>query len=363
MKKILLVLFTFLISISSEAQVTLPVKVDTTKHRNFEIYRFVQKYMEQDTIDNTFWHPKYQNRKTYNYTMDWLWGRYTPKKLAEKYHASLVELQHLDDTLSYFKLMLTSIPKKNENSYSNVYKYYVVNVNGRYYLDNSKEYETKRFRQHTTKNIVFYTSPFYPDDKKEMEKASVQLEALYRKLNKPHLKKPIEYYRCSTEEELNALSNIVVWDGGLGGYTNIPEGFVVAINKSAFYTHEFIHAILESSTNCFFLQEGIASLYGGPSKDVTYEQGIQQLKKSYELKKCNFDMLYKREVFDQYNSNLTYTFAATFCKYIIDQYGLDFFYKLYYDNSINTNNFIEKVMEKTGKDREEIRIGVEKIFL
>ncbi len=197
-----------------------------------------------------------------------------------------------------------------------------------------------------------------------MSKASDQLESLYVQLKRPRLKKPIDYYLCSTEEELNNLSNIIIWNGGLGGYTNIPEGFIVAINNNPVYKHEFVHAILGSSANCFFLQEGIAVLYGGMDKGAkSYEKGIQELKSCYATGQCNFDNLYAREVKQQYSSSFTYTFAAAFCKYLIDNYGLDYFYKLYYNKEITTENFMEKVSETTGKSQAEIRNGVEKLIL
>ncbi|MBB2148686.1 hypothetical protein [Pedobacter gandavensis] len=79
--------------------------------------------------------------------------------------------------------------------------------------------------------------------------------------------------------------------------------------------------------------------------------------------KCNFDNLYAREVKAQYNSNLTYTFAAAFCKYLIDQYGLEYFYKLYYDQEITTDNFMQKVTAITGKTEQQIKNGVEGIIL
>ncbi|SJN27821.1 hypothetical protein [Sphingobacterium sp. JB170] len=99
-----------------------------------------------------------------------------------------------------------------------------------------------------------------------MIKTNEALESLYIQHKKPKLKMPIDYYMCANEEELNNLSNIIIWNGGLGAYTNIPEGFIVAINENPVYKLEFVHAVLRSSANCFFMQEGIAVLYDGMYK-------------------------------------------------------------------------------------------------
>jgi len=363
MKRNLLFFLMTMTCFDAVSQVKVPVKIDTSQHKIAEIYRFVNTYMQQDTISNQLWHPKYKNKINYNYTMDWIWSEYTPRQITRRFTITLAELQQVNDTLSYVKLMAESKPNKNGDTYSNVYKFYIVNIKGKYYLDNCKDYDSDRFKQHHTQNIQYFVSPFYQISQAQMDQASSSLDELYKQLKRPPLKKALTYYMCATEEELNNMINIVVWDGGFGGFTNIPDGYIVAINANPFYKHEFIHAILGSSANCFFLQEGIASLYGGLNKETTYEEGLKQLKACYQSGGCNFDKLYKREVFDQYHSTLIYAFAATFCKYIIAEHGLDYFYKLYDDTSFTSENFLEKISVKAGKSKEEIKKGVEKLIL
>ena len=362
------ILFAILIMLStslySNAQIKLNSKIDTTILEKRHLHQFITSYFLKDTISNELWHPKYRGKKTYDYTMDWLWSNKTPKKLAKLMMLELVELQSVNDTLAYCKILARYRSEIPEESFSNVYKLYIVKINGDYFFDNCKEYDSKRFREFETKNIHFYVSPFYTIDAKKMKSASRQLAILYKELKKPRLKKPIDYYMCSSEDELNNLSNLLVWDGGLGAYTNIPAGFIVAVNDDPVYKHEFIHAILGSSANCFFMQEGIAVLYGGLNKGTkSYETGLAELKACYQTGKCTFDNLYERKVEQQFNSNLTYAFAGVFCKYLIDKYGLEFFYKLYYDKEITTTNFMEKIIEATGESRKEIVEGIEKMIV
>jgi len=362
------ILFTALIVLSayfqSEAQIKLNTKIDTTDHKKLQLYNFIASYFKKDTISNLMWHPKYAGKRSYDYTMDWLWSNSTPKKLATLMDLELVELQQLNDTLAYCKILAKSKPEKLGEVFSNVYKLYIVKIKNEYYLDNCKDYDSRRFKKIETKNIHFYISSFYTIDKRKMKGASRELDILYGRLKRPRLTKPIDYYMCSSEDELNNLSNLLVWDGGLGAYTNIPEGFIVAVNDNPVYKHEFIHAILGSSANCFFLQEGIAVLYGGLDRGTkSYEDGLVELKACYESGKCNFENLFEKKVDQKYNSSLTYTFAGAFCEYLIKSYGLDFFYKLYYDKEITTANFIERIINETGKSKKEVIEGVEKIIM
>lgn len=364
MKKTSFLIIFLLIGIRSIAQIGVSAKIDTAKASSLQLYSFISSYMKQDSISKEMWHPKYKNKEVWDYSMDWIWGRFTPKKITTLFDVELVELQKINDTLSYFKLLAKSKPEKMQENFTNVYKFYIVELNGKYFLDNCKDYDNARFKEYKTKNINFYTSPFFNIEPSKFKSADKELEKLRLLLKRPKLKKPIDYYMCASEEELNNLSNIVIWNGGLGGYTNIPEGFIVAISSNPDYRHEFVHAVLGPSANCFFLQEGMASLYGGMDKGLkSYEQGILELRNCYGSGNCNFDKLYARDIDQKYNSSLSYTFAAACCKFLIDNYGLDYFYKIYYNKEITTANFIEKISEITGKSKAEIRKGIENLIL
>lgn len=364
MKRILIPLLILFCYRNVNGQISVQSKIDTSNSSVLEKVNFIKSYFSSDTLSNTCWHPKYKNKVSFDYTIDWFFGKKSPKKLSKYYDLDLVELQQISDTLSYFKILAKSRPSVTGEEFYNVFKYYLVKKDSRFYLDNCKAYESERFTRSLFSNITFYTSPFYPIAKNKMADANKAIGKLYQQLQRPKLTKPIEYYMCSTEEEMNSLSNIVIWNGGLSAYTNIPEGFIVGINDNPEYNHEFVHAILGESSDCFFLQEGIAVLYGGMDKgNKTFKQGLQVLKKCFQDGDCNFDKLYKREIQQKYNSGLTYTFAAVFCKYIIDQYGLTYFYEMYYDKSIDSKNFLDKLSEKTGIKKELIQSEVEKMIV
>lgn len=92
---LLIILFT---CCQLNAQIKVPVKIDTTQRKNLALYQFLNTYMQQDTISKEMWHPKYKNKKVYNYTMDWIWGAYTPKQITERFELELSELQNINAT-------------------------------------------------------------------------------------------------------------------------------------------------------------------------------------------------------------------------------------------------------------------------
>jgi len=360
------ILFIILIfcSVNAVAQLAVSSKIDTSKSKTLSLVKFINSYMQKEAINKDLWHPKYQNKEVWDYSMDWIWGRFSPKKITGLFDMEIVELQSVNDTLSYFKLLAKSKPEKLEENFTNIYKYYIVEINGNYFLDNCKEYDKVRFKEYKTKSINFYASPFLNIPIEKMKNAAHEFEKLNAVLKRPKLQKPIDYYMCATEEELNNLSNIVVWNGGLGGYTNIPEGWIVAIGSEPNYSHEFVHAILGQSAHCFFLQEGMASLYGGMERGTkNYNQGVAELKDCYKKGNCNFDQLYTRKIDQKYSSSLGYSFAAVCCKYLIDNFGLEYFYKIYYDKTITSDNFLEKISSITGKNPAEIKAGIEALIL
>ncbi len=360
MKKLLLLALLFT-SYHAHGQLKLAFQVDTTLQKNKSLYEFVNSYFNQTSINNTLWHPKYKNKTYYHYTTDWIWRRFTPKQISNKFNLEMVELQDVNDTLSYFNLSVQSKPSVVNDSYTNLYKYYLVKVKGKWYLDNCKDYDFKNFSTYSTKNIRFFISPSYQLNFKGMHKASIEIDSLCRILDKPGLKKPIEYYMCAEEDELNNLANIVNGRGSSTGYTNSEDGVIAGLNDNPSYKHEFVHAILGPGADCFFLQEGMAMLYGGGNKGQTsYQQGIANLRECYNSGSCNFNNLYALKTDTQFSNILSYSFAAACCKFIIDDYGLDCLYELYYDKAVTTQNFLDKLSQKTGKNRDELKISIEK---
>lgn len=345
---------------------TVPLKIDTTNNlKNKEYVFFIKSFMNSSVIDDSvYWHPKYNSltHKNYNYNIDWLWRTLSPKEVKTKFYTQIMELQHINDSLSYFKLLISDNDSTHMSTY-NIYKFYIIDVNGIKYIENCMPIEKNNlFDRIETENITFYISKFYDQiNNEELKKASLYIDSLrtFFKVNSFFTK--FDYYMCNNEEEMNILSNIIVWDGGVGGYTNFEGNFIVAINDNPIY-HELIHIVLGKGASCFFLGEGIASLYGGLSINTSFEEGKKTLKECYKNNICNYEDLCKRKSYNNYNSTETYTFAAIICSYIIDNYGMEFFMEMYYDPKINTSNFFEELSTKTQQTPQYIQSQIEKII-
>jgi pyruvate-formate lyase-activating enzyme len=78
-----------LAQIHSKAQLYVPVKIDTSQAKIKSLYLFINDYMKKDTISNEMWHPKYKHKKLPDNNMDWIWGQYTPKKIARTFNMEL----------------------------------------------------------------------------------------------------------------------------------------------------------------------------------------------------------------------------------------------------------------------------------
>jgi hypothetical protein len=359
--KLLLLLLLF--SFNMKAQLKFQFKIDTTNKTINGLYHFINDYMKQDSISKKYWNPKYKNAEGYNNSAmlgDGLWKYKTPKWITQNFFVKLVELDTINDTLSYFKLLVTN--NDTLDNFTCLYKYYITKVAGKYYLDNCKEYETRNFFTYKTKNIIFHCSPLLKNDTFAMIRASNQVDSLCKVLARKPPDSPFDYYMCSSESEMSIICNIEIWDGRVGGITALKERMIISITKDVFYPHEFIHVILGYGTSVI-LKEGIASYYGGLSQNLTYKDGLLYLRECYETRRCNFDDLYAGKITNLLNSNPRYAFSGAFTQYLIETIGINKFYDLYYNKEITNENFLEKIQTLTHKSKEEIKAGVEKIIL
>ena len=355
--------FAFLITNILYSQV-FSLKVDTTDPANTPDMEFIKMYFKQDSISTKYWLNAEEGSLYYNHNhlIDWIWRSLPPKEILERYYVQVIELDQLHDSLSYFTVLITD-NRKDKYAMYNIYKFYIVKNSKGTFLDNCLDYELHRFNKFDTKNISFYISPHYTIPKNELEITSKRLDSLYTHFNRARPEKPVRYFMCSRQEEMQILCNIVSWNGYVGGFSNMEDNYIVAFSDEPFYEHEFVHSVLGIGAPCFFLGEGIASLYGGLSNTTLLTESVAELKECYINNICNFTDLYNRKSYSEYNNNMTYAFAAIISRYIINNYGLDIFLEMYYDESITTKNFLEKLALYIDKAENEIIADIEEEIL
>ncbi|MCC5918175.1 MAG: hypothetical protein JJU02_12720 [Cryomorphaceae bacterium] len=124
MKSQILVYLLFAFSNLSIAQ-TISLKIDTSDTKNREYLFFIESFMNDTVVDNPlFWHPKYRDLKVknINHGFDWIWRTMSPKQINTFYHTQVMELQHINDTLSYFKILISNNDTSSISMY-NIYKF------------------------------------------------------------------------------------------------------------------------------------------------------------------------------------------------------------------------------------------------
>lgn len=270
------------------------------------------------------------------------------------------ELEILNDTLSYCKIEVST----PEGHHYLTYKYYIVDVNGKLFLDNCLPYELARFKFITTENLDFYVSPFHVVDERLYKTASKAIDSLYRVLKPDAKKDKFRVFMCSSIEEMNILSNMTKYYGYVGGFANMGAKYAVYTYDTPIHKHEFVHMILgKTKGKGFILGEGIASLYGGLSPQVSYADGKKQLKRGYEDSQYNFEQLYTRKIFNARDNTPSYTTAAVVCEYIQRDFGIEKLLEFYYDPNINDKNLLAELSTLKNITEDDLIKKIEKIIL
>jgi len=341
MKKILLVV-TFSLFMNIVYSQTVYDAIDTTDIEIAERIKFIRSYYNQETDYKEFWHPKYKNYNSCNFSelVDGISRNLSPKRIRDRFNTQITELQLLNDSLSYFKIFISD----KSDPHLVEYKYYLVKLNGKYYLDNCKEYEKYRFNSYKTQYITFYTSPWIKADTIKMVEASNALSELYSKLTPDKPLQNITNFVCSSVEEMNILTNMTHYYGYVGGFAQMDDNFIVSHNGPYDYIHEFIHILLGNTAGgSFFLGEGVASYYGGLSYKTSYKEGLRYLKGCFAEKRCTFDLLLAKKIYNQRDNTPGYAFAALICDFIINNYGYSYFMSLYNNPEVTDANLLNIV--------------------
>ena len=352
MKELLLVI-TLLCSLNIAKAQTVYTTIDTTNFEMADRIKFIKTYYNQETDYKKFWHPKYKNYKSCNYSelVDGISRNFSPKRMRDNFDIEITEIQTLNDTLSYFKVLLSD----KSDPHILEYKNYMVKIDGKYYLDNCKEYEKYKFNCFKTPYITFYTSPWIYADTTKMVEASNSLLMLHSKLTPDKPLRCIESFICSSVEEMNLITNMTHYYGYVGGCAQMDDNFIVSHRGSLDYTHEFIHLLLgPPAGSSFFLGEGVASYYGGLNYKTPYKEGLSYLKDCFAEARCTFDLLLAKKIYNQRDNTPGYAFAALLTDFIINNYGYSYFMSLYNNPEVTDETLLNVISRDNQIEIEEI---------
>lgn len=333
------------------------IAIDSENEQINARLKFIRSYFSDKSNIEQYWLPRSRGTDQYNYStlVDGISRYYAPWQMLKYFQTEITEIQILNDSISYFKFILSN--KKDKHIVE--YKYYIVKRNGFFYIDNCMHYEKHKFVHVQTPLIDYFISPWLKIDIEKLMDASEKLDSLSKLLIPNRKPTKIESFICASTEEMNLLTNMTHYYGYVGGFTHLDCKFIVSHNAPPDFIHEFIHVILgETSGNSFILGEGIASYFGGPSYNFNYRDALLYLKNCFESGRCTFDLLLQRKIFNPRDNHPTYSFAAVLCDYIINTYGYDYFYTLYNNKEISDDNLIENLCKDHNITREQIEQGV-----
>jgi hypothetical protein len=318
-------------NISLQAQdIKVASKVATDSIYNKPYIQFFKDYIRtaDSNTEKSFWISGLRN-KTYNYIPNFL---KIPSQSVKDKNVSMIELYHFDSSLSYIKFALEN--KKTPDAISTItLKYYIVKKDGKLYFDNCMNYEfNTKFSKLETKHINIYQSSTNKLEVNAFDNINLTLDSLMIYLKLKPLTKKIDYYICTSEEELNHMHNIISWDKKYNVFTNNNEVYTLR-NQSA--THEFANILLGTNTsNSSLLKNGI----------ITHLSGINpETKKSLKEYTKN-----SKDIFEEMltpkpsrSQNLDFAFSASVVKYIIDNYGMEYFLHLYNDKQVTNKSLFQ----------------------
>ncbi|GAA4182791.1 hypothetical protein GCM10022218_40470 [Sphingobacterium ginsenosidimutans] len=364
MRKILLFLFWNIILLCGnylKAQNVYEV-IDSTDIKIEARINFIRNYFAGDREQaKEFWHPKYQQKKDYNYAVfiDAVSRNFSPKDIRKNNKLLISELEMLNDTLSYCKIEVFTL----DGLHYLTYKYFIIDINGKLFFDNCLPYELSRFQNVPTEYLDFYISPYHTISRSALTSASKTVDSLYNVLRPGQNKEKFKIFMCSNIEEMDILSNMTKYYGYVGGFTNMEEKYAVYAYDSPIHKHEFVHLILGKRSGMgYILGEGIPTLYGGVSPQISYYEGRMELQEGYRKALYNFEKLYNREISNAKNNVPSYTIAAVVCEYIRRKFGLDELLALYYNPNINDDNLLVELARKSLITKERLIDEIEVII-
>ena len=313
--------------------------IDSSSADNIVKVKLIRSYYESenDSIAKLHWNPSLRFYNNYNFSknIETYSRTSSPKQINKHLGLSITELESVNDTLSYVKI---DVDYPGEGVIL-TYKYYIVKIGNKYYLDNCIDYEKGRFKKFSTENIIFYISPLHKRIGDHLyTEANKTVDSLYNSL--PTLKKraKFEVFLCSSVEEVNLLSNLTRYYSKQLAFANPDFNTVVMMYDSPIHKHEFVHAVVGGDrSDSRILNEGIATLYGGLSPQQGFNDGIKELK--ILLKKEDKDL---EQVFKANNSTIVnYTIYGLIAEFLEEKLGRKELFALHYDKEINDKNLIE----------------------
>lgn len=285
MKKLslLIILFIFCFSTGNAQElIDLPTapRVDTTDTEVQKVYKLWQKHLSHQpdqVYDNPYWSEQ-QKEKWHDYDISrrWTYGYELPNgmKLHEtfKLKPRVLSIEKQD----HFYAIKTLYAPNDLEGYQQIYsiqRVYASKENGEWKLFSALPILTENWQQKQVGDIQYIYPPNYNFDKNKAQDSASFVQNLTDKFNLT-VSEPIKYYLAADFDQMAKISGLdYAWDGNDGrGYPKNNQVFVGTGSEQ--YPHELVHTIFKNYELSSFVDEGLATYYGGMG-EKSFDQLIQ----------------------------------------------------------------------------------------
>lgn len=361
MKNYKLLILIILIGLSSSGQNIVPnisARVDTSKVAIKEVYHLYKNYLNSRP-DSIYQNPNWNaNEAKYYLKNKTVVDRAASKMFfynnSIKFFASDIPKILQIDSISTNRYQIKTIfaakcPSEEDEKFNPDYitKLYAVRDSvGRFKLENTISYDTRKWEKFQYKFINYIVHPDCDFNKKEASKAIAFCEKIAKQF---HLKvEPFTYYILPNSDAMGKLYNFDYWMSYLGGQTlaQLREIFTTYGKES--YPHEFVHMLFpapkDNISGCpMIITEGIATWLAGPNNKETFEESLKGISRTLQKQeKVSLDDIMTFKVRNKFDNTILYVTGAVICKLVYEKHGEKGIWALYNSNDENFTSVLEK---------------------
>ncbi|WP_138429812.1 hypothetical protein [Fodinibius saliphilus] len=274
MKKlsILIVLSIFCFSTgNAQKLIDLPTapRVDTTNAEVKKVYKLWQKHLSHQPnkiYDNPYWSEQ-QKEKWHDYDISRRWTYGYELANGMNLHNTfglkprVLSIEKQENKYAIKTLYAPNNLEKSQEIYS-IQRVYAGKEYGEWKLFSALPILTDDWQHKQVGDIEYIYPPNFTFDKNEAQDSANFVERLKNKFDIT-IDDPINYYLAPSFMEMAKISGLdYAWDGNDGrGYPQNNQVFVGTGSEK--YPHELVHTIFKDYELSTFIDEGLATYYGG----------------------------------------------------------------------------------------------------
>lgn len=324
---IALISCTFTYAQTPAIDVIIHARVDTTNAEIKEVANLWVNYLSSrpDSIcDNPYWNEEEKKKyEDFDFSRTSMFQMYkTSKQLFYVYKPTILSIEKEGDNYAIRTLFNSDMVEGMYRKYNPwcITKLYAVRENEQWRLKNARPVITQDWNRKTIGKITFIYSPSHTFDEALAQKSNRFCDSVAAKFEFTDWK-PFDFYITASADEMGQLLN---FDYFYAGYTtgkglNDQRVLLSGLN-SEWYSHEFIHLIVENKKRHLIVEEGFARWVGG-SQNKPFEEFAEILAENLTKDDTvTFNHILSKKWGWQFTAY--YTTGSIICKMVYEKGGL-----------------------------------------